>query len=131
MSTRSEIVLPATLADLAEVAGSASPVRWVLLRRQLEGGPSAAVRDATGRAVAVGGVFRETPDAGELWLAAGCEAARHIFALARACRLTVAAAPYRRIGTITTTKAGARLARLAGLRSFGDLAGGEFWFLNR
>ncbi|CAA0096200.1 Uncharacterised protein [Starkeya nomas] len=120
---------PCTRVDLAEVCGELDPRLWVAFCRQLELGPSYAACGDDARALFCGG-FIPTGDAWECWFHAAPDAGRHMLELHRVARLTLADLPQsdpRPVETIVRTPAGARIARLFGLRRVIAIDGLELW----
>jgi hypothetical protein len=108
---------PATDMDLACCLPQATLQIWAAARLQLTMGPSWALRDAAGAAVACGGFVERGGGLAEGWLLMAPAARRHMLEIVRAIRLTGAATPYRRRIVKVTTPEGRRIARAAGYRT--------------
>jgi hypothetical protein len=107
---------PAELTDLAVCLGSVDPLIWQATRHQWEIGPSWALCEGPeSPALAVGGLVAEGHGRAEAWFLTTPQACRHLRAIVRFTRLTFRRSPYRLIGVIVGTDAGARLARLCGM----------------
>lgn len=131
-------VAPATIFDLAAIAGYVSALEWRILREMFWTGETFAVH-ARGGLIVVGNLYPlDKPGIlAEATFAAvaednptrGLASARpHMLAVARAIRLTLAASSYAAILTETRTDAGRRLARAAGFHRTGlPGASGEKW----
>lgn len=125
-----ELCAPCGRTDLAEIYGACVPLLWVCATRQLELGPSFAVREReTGAALFVGG-FVPLADCWEAWFHAHPAGAPHMPALMRLTRLTFSVLPQsdpRPLETAVRTRAGARIARALGFAFAGSAGGIEIW----
>lgn len=112
------VVSPATQGDLAEAcAVRLSPVQWLTLKAQIDEGLSWALRDVDGSALVVAGLWPSADGSAFAWFMASPAArgrGQVMREVVRRTRLTLSASAYRRITVKVETRAGARLARLAG-----------------
>lgn len=133
MSAATDLVTPATLLDLAELAGGALPfAHWAFLRAQVTLGPSWVLRAADGAAIAAAGLARLPNGAWchEVWFLPGPDAGRHLRTIVRATRLTLSQGDYGPILAAIQTAEGARLASLVGFEKVDGVPrvqGGEVW----
>jgi len=127
MSSIADLVLasPATIVDLAEVFGRSSHELWHLGRRQLDAGPSHAIRDREG-ALVVGGYVRDG-DWLETWFWVHPRAGKRMLEIVRLVRLTLAEHGEDRIYAVVRSDAGRRIARALGYEPFSIVAGHEVW----
>lgn len=126
---RLDIVAPATLADAAECVGAIPYVSWAVIKLQISAGASMAVRDASGRAVMLAGIFTGDDGVREAWFIAGPEAGKHMLQLVRLLRLTLSFSAYRGIRAVITTGEGRRIARSVGFSPVAAIGGIEIWEL--
>jgi len=124
------ISTPATTLELAEAAGRMSPVGWAAVRGQAAAGPTWAIRGPEGELLAVAGVYLDA-GAQDGWFLA-CPAARtQMRYVIRCIRLTLAGCGHDRITVTTRTRAGQRIARLAGFTPAGGNNLNEVWTYER
>lgn len=110
---------PANQMDLAACAAAVTHQIWALARVQVKLGPSFALRNGEGGAVACGGfIFRDEATC-DAWFMAAPEARRHMLQIVRAIRLTGIPAPYGRAIAFISTPEGRRIAEMCGYRRIG------------
>lgn len=114
MSGATRLVSPALTMDAAEAAGRIAPYAWQMVLLQLELGESWALRDADGRAIAVGGICKAVDGNAFAWFLPGKDTARHLRPLIRGIRLTLPLTAYPRILAIISEPAGRRIAKMMG-----------------
>jgi hypothetical protein len=105
---------PATQMDLAACAPLVTMQIWAMARVQVRLGPSFALRDEAGEAVACGGFVYRDDETCDAWFMAGPRARKHMRDIVRAIRLTGIPAPYGRAIAFISTPAGRRIAEMAG-----------------
>jgi hypothetical protein len=119
------LTCPATLDDMAALLapdGDCAEIVWRCVLRQVNGGPSYAVRTASGRALAIGGVFL-SETLREVWFVVAPDAAAQIAGVIRCARLTLldlCQSDPRPVFTLARTRAGERIARAIGFVARGD-----------
>lgn len=140
-------ISPATLFDVAATSGGKGWATWRLMREMWMHGDAFAFHVA-GKLVATAGLYPlqptltevlagypqllealqpGAPGTAEVWFSPGPAAGPHMLGIVRHARLTLSAAPYRRIVCICTSSQGARFARLSGLRFSARHELGELW----
>lgn len=137
----------ATLFDVAETGGGKGWATWRLMRDMWMRGQAFAFH-ADGQLLATAGLYPMKPElaetlvgyplllkalrpsevgAAEVWFSPGPSAGRQMLGIVRHARLTLRAAPYRRIVCNCTSHEGVRFARLSGLRFAARHELGELW----
>lgn len=128
-------VAPATLVELASLAGVVSRLHWRVARECFAKGDVFAFR-AEDELIAVGGFYPIDDADAEAWFCP-CRAddpenrlarpAARASALVRAIRLTIRQSPYRAIVAVCNRRSGARIARACGFRFKTSIEQGEVW----
>lgn len=137
----------ASIFDIVSLTGGRGWARWRLVREMWRRGESFAFH-AAGELVAVAGLYPlqggvgelitgypqllkalrpSEPDVAEVWFEPGPLAHVHMRGVVRLARLTLQAAPYRRIVCNCTSSEGVHFARLTGLRLSARHELGELW----
>lgn len=122
------ITSPATIFDMAELAGAVSRPMWAVAREMWANGSTFAVRDGE-QLIGLAGFYPidGAPGAAEAWFNFTPAAARHMLAICRAIKLTIRASGYREIVAVCTSEAGKRIATAAGMTFFEKTDLGEVW----
>lgn len=124
------ITSPATIFELADMAGAMTRAHWAVAKQMWKGGHTYAFH-AGAELVALAGLYPLTlEDDGrvtELWFCPAPAAGAHVPAITRLARLTLAQTPYRGIYTICRSEAGKRFARVLGFLPAGSSELGEIW----
>ncbi len=107
-----EVVTPASRYDVACCLGKCQSIVWQCLKLQLELSQTWALRDETGEAVIVAGLWPREDGKTEAWFLARPAAERYMKQIIRTIRLTLEGTAYPEIEVRIATKAGARIARL-------------------
>lgn len=126
-SDRLTITSPATLLEMAEIAGVCTPLQWDVFRELHRRGDTFVGRVAGELAVVCGLYPIEGTDSWEVWFRFLPPARNHMLQVLRAIRLTIHSGNYRCILCICETVAGRRIARAAGLEYAEDCNLGEIW----
>lgn len=109
-----EVISPATIFDLAALAGARSRLHWAVAREMHGGGLTWALRE-DGETIGLFGLY-PTDGGAEAWFNVAPAAARHMGFIIRRTRLTLAHAPYPAIVVLCTSAAGVRIARACGFQ---------------
>lgn len=117
---------PATIVDMADVAGRTSHLAWAIAREQWRGGAAYAMRDGD-ELVAVAGYYPMAEGVAECWLSVTPTARRHVFGMLNTFKLTAVDAGYREIVAICRSPAGVMIARRAGFTFRENCELGEIW----
>ena len=128
------ITTPATIFDLADMAGAMTRAHWAVAKAMWKGGQTFSFR-AGGELVALAGLYPLTLEEGakvtELWFCPGNSAGAYVGGITRLARLTLSQTPYRGIYTICRSEAGKRFARVLGFQPAGSSELGEIWAYGR
>ncbi len=124
------ITSPATIFELADLAGAMSRVHWSIAKSLARKSSTYAFR-ADGELIALAGLSPMAIEGGglvtELWFCPGPHAGPHVAGITRLAKLTLAKSPYRGIYTICRSEAGKRFARVLGFLPAGSSELGEIW----
>ncbi len=121
-----ELQSPASLSQMAEMAGLLTPVQWRVLRDMWRASDSYAFVD-TGKLLAVAG-FYTLPEGGfESWFQFNSMAPAQLRQVIRITRLTLSERPYASPVTLCVTNEGKRFAALCGFIFVAQSPMGEIW----
>ncbi|WP_054782857.1 hypothetical protein [Pseudovibrio denitrificans] len=117
--------------DVAQCMGKCPHLAWKVAKLQLKQGRSWALHDDTGELVSVAGLFPWPNGDLEAWWMVTPKAENSMLQIVRAIRLTLEASEYGEIYTLVQSKAGGRVARLAGFELVGTTENLEIWQYGR
>ncbi|WP_057464475.1 hypothetical protein [Pseudovibrio sp. POLY-S9] len=122
---------PVNLMDIAQCMGTCHPIAWKVAKLQLAQGSSWALHDDAGELVSVAGLFPWPNGDLEAWWMVTPKAEISMLQIVRSIRLTLEASEYGEIYTLVQSKAGGRVARLAGFELVETIDNLEIWQYGR
>lgn len=116
---------PATIFDMAELAGAKTQLHWAVVKEMWSGGETFTLR-FNDKLIGLFGLYPIETGA-EGWFIVTPDAAKHMHFLICQIRLTLASCSYSEIVVLCTSEAGKRIARLLGFCFIEKTERGEIW----
>lgn len=120
-----QVVSPATIFDMAELAGAKTQLHWAVVKEMWSGGDTFTLR-FDDKLIGLFGLYPIETGA-EGWFIVTPDAAKHMHFLISQIRLTLASSSYSEIVVLCTSEAGKRIARLLGFCFIEKTERGEIW----
>lgn len=120
-----QVETPATIFDMAELAGARTQLHWAVVKEMWAGGETFSLR-LDGKLIGLFGLYPIESGA-EAWFIVTADAANHMHYLIRQIRLTLVSRSYSEIVVLCTSEAGKRIARILGFCFVEQTERGEIW----
>lgn len=120
-----DVRTPATIFDMAELAGAATWFHWRVAREMWSSGETYALEE-DGRLIGLFGLY-PTETGAEAWFSVRPDCERHMMFLVRRIRLTLKASHYPEIVVFCVTAQGQRIANACGFDFLASSELGEIW----
>lgn len=120
-----QVETPATIFDMAELAGARTQLHWAVAKEMWAGGETFSLR-LDGKLIGLFGLY-PIENGAEGWFIVTADAAKHMHYLIRQIRLTLVSRSYSEIVVLCTSEAGKRIARILGFCFVEQTERGEIW----